>query len=598
METNNQTKRKIGGHTIMAKNNSMISTILLLFLSLQHCHVDAAAADARANDNNNPFLKEIMMGRCYEQQRQQQQQQQQQNPTATATAGLSCEDIISSFMNVLESHFESDLESLLENEFSKAFIIGKENGQAPTYLFAPSSSSSSLKSRNSSTSASASAATPMIWMKFFGTNQNSQTTNAVKNMLSLSNNNGGGYVTPETTFGGRLLDGLTFCAQNPNSLSSGDGCSKENSNAYWSFWKAAYKSFTSQIIKDGSSKLVLVIEDPFVDEQFLHDNVLIYLKNASFNDVNADNNQERGGAVTHIDIWGVDCNSSIVIKIMKFLYKNNDESTSSANHENEDNSSNHMFVTTACHGPDLIELGLCYNNVNNKNDRDDNDSDRSNSNNKACDQYKRGKYTRRGDGGETYNNDDENEIQKSHKNDDDIISSNTTIKTTLSPKKSNTHTGPEASVNDSSSSSSSSSSNSNNSEQEKSDNYFLRFFFPSLVLLICIYYRHRYGYIIESYSDYRDGDDDSDRGSSSKTGSSGSFAYSNYSSFVNPFIAGGSSSDNNNSRSNGSSSGQEIGKRSSNNKNNKTNTNNNIAEGEGEGEGEQLLSLPYHCVSQ
>ena len=422
-------------------------------------------------------------------------------------------------------------------------------------------------------------------------------------MLSLSNNNGGGggggYVTPETTFGGRLLDGLTFCAQNPNSLSSGDGCSKENSNAYWSFWKAAYKSFTSQIIKDGSSKLVLVIEDPFVDEQFLHDNVLIYLKNASFNDVNADNNQERGGAVTHIDIWGVDCNSSIVIKIMKFLYKNNDESTSSAKHEYEDNSSNHIPVTTACHGPDLIELGLCYNNVNNKNDRDNNDNDESNSNNKACDQYKRGKYTRRGDGGETYNNDDEIEIEKSHKNDDAIISSNTTNKTTLSPKKSNTNTGPEATVNDSNSNSSS-----NNSREQKEPNiYFLRFFFPSLVLLICIYYIHRYGYIIESYyynrigvngSDYSDGDGDSDRGSISKSGSSGSSAYSNYSSFVNPFIAGGSSSDNNNSRSNGSSSGQENGRRSSSNNNNKTNTSNNIAEGEGE----QLLSLPYHCVSQ
>ena len=243
----------------MAKNNSMISTILLLFLSLyhhynhHHCHVDAAAAAPARTNNDNPFLKEIMMGRCYEQQRQQQQQ----DPTATATA-VSCEDIISSFMNVLESHFESDLESLLENEFSKAFIIEKEKGQVPNSLFAPSSSSSlALKDRSSSTTASASAsvAIPMIWMKFFGTNQNSQTTNAVKNMLSLSNNNGGGggYVTPETTFGGRLLEGLTFCAQNPNSLSSGsngyDGCSKENSNAYWSFWKAAYKSFTSQILK-------------------------------------------------------------------------------------------------------------------------------------------------------------------------------------------------------------------------------------------------------------------------------------------------------------------------------------------------------------
>jgi len=414
------------------------------------------------------------------------------------------------------------------------------------------------------------------------------------------------------------LDGLTFCAQNPNPTSGNNDydCSKENSNAYWSFWKAAYKSFTSQIIKGDSgsgSKLVLVIEDPFVDEQFLHDNVLMYLNANTFaypnnnNANNANDNQGRrqGGGVAHIDIWGVDCNSSIVIKIMKFLYNDNDETTS---HENDDNNNNNnMFVTTACHGSDLIELGLCYNNVAvNNNDRD-NDYDESSSNNKACNQYKRGKYTRRGgDDGGKYTDNEDNDNEKSDKNnvktndvnsDDDIISSTTKNTTILSPKKSNTSTSK---VNDN-----------NNKEQKKSNHIFLPFFFPSLVLVIGIYYRH---YIIKSYdytrivvkdSYYSDGDDG--RGSSNNSGSGGgsnisgnisSSASSNYSSFVNPFIsnyssfvnpsiAGESSIGSNNSRSNGSSD-QEIGKHSN------TNTNNTIAEGEGA----QLLSLPYHCVSQ
>lgn len=84
---------------------------------------------------------------------------------------------------------------------------------------------------------------------------------------SIKSNN---LVTPHDTPGGLLLDGLVFCA---SGNTNPDSCTQDESNAYWQLWKASYQTFAAQI----SGKLLIVVDDPYDDVNFLIENALEFL---------------------------------------------------------------------------------------------------------------------------------------------------------------------------------------------------------------------------------------------------------------------------------------------------------------------------------
>jgi len=313
-----------------------ISNILLLLLN-----------NAIGSGGNNPYLKEILMGRCYE-----------EGPSllSSTSSSSTCSDIVGSFMNVLESHLESDKE--LTAELFDLAYVGKVK-------FIPPKDKAMLRMGYFESTSNDKA------------EQNSENGSIIGSDISAFLKDGrpdNYWTTPEMTPGGRILSGLTFCAQ---SASSNTGCNRSDSTAYRQFWKAAYAEFAKNV----KGKLVVVLEDPRVDEKFLRDAFLVHL------------NRE---AITQIDLWGVKCDSPVATATLEFLSKTAYGSAGK---------------TTTCHGPDLVELALCYSN----------DGDLVNKPNDACSQYKKG-----GAGGSVGN--------VRNYSDDDGISPSSSSSTTWSPK--------------------------------------------------------------------------------------------------------------------------------------------------------------------
>lgn len=271
----------------MMKISRIPTTLFLLFVGHFFLQSDA----------NDPFLKEILMGRCYEQNR---------SSSSSTFSSSPCSEIVGSFMNVLESHSESD-KALTEDLFRKAYV--------ETVNFAPPKDKA------------------MVWLELFNGSH-------PMGALPLAFREGGKHwTTPATTPGGQLLKGLTFCAR---TVYQNDGdCSRESSNAYWKFWSAAYAEFARSV----EGNLEIVLEDPYVDEGFLHKSVLSHLDATK---------------VTSVRLWGVDCTSSIATTTVKIL---KDEKE---------------IADVVCKGQDLVELILC----------DANDPEDANY---ACGTYKRGK---------------------------------------------------------------------------------------------------------------------------------------------------------------------------------------------------------------
>ncbi|KAL3942000.1 MAG: hypothetical protein SGBAC_003744 [Bacillariaceae sp.] len=82
-------------------------------------------------------------------------------------------------------------------------------------------------------------------------------------------------VTPEQTPGGYVMHDLVFCGMDRKS-----DCRKVDSNAYASFWAAAY----SQFARTASGRVQIVIE-PFADLTFLQTNVIQQLNAYQVNEV-------------------------------------------------------------------------------------------------------------------------------------------------------------------------------------------------------------------------------------------------------------------------------------------------------------------------
>jgi hypothetical protein len=232
-----------------------ISPILLVLLA-------CLFVESSANDQ---FLKEILMGRCYE-----------QKPYKTA----SCSDIVGPFMNILETFQESD--HRMSAEVFREGYAGRADFSSP-------------KDK------------AMAWLPYKNTT----------GILSAFRDGGNYWTTPESTPGGHLLNGVTFCAQ---TVYRDEGCSKETSHAYWSFWRAAYSEFAASV----EGKLEIVLEDSHVDGTFLYDSVLKHLD---------------ASKVTGVEVWGVDCTATIAKTTISFLKDTKN-------------------IPVVCKGPDILELIL------------------------------------------------------------------------------------------------------------------------------------------------------------------------------------------------------------------------------------------------
>jgi ADP-ribosyl cyclase len=195
----------------------------------------------------SPYLKEILMGRCYEQSVVESYQ-----ITSSSSSGSipvsECDTLVGGFMNVLESRLQQDITI---DDF-KPYV-------SQTDFTSPYDSA-------------------LLWLRFWtdmpkAEQQQEEGENNHSNpsrMRMVIPPKPFDLVTPHDTPGGKLLDGLVFCA---SGSTTNDNCNRDESNAYWQFWKAAYAKFASQI----SGKLRIVIEGPFADVKFLEENALSYL---------------------------------------------------------------------------------------------------------------------------------------------------------------------------------------------------------------------------------------------------------------------------------------------------------------------------------
>ena len=124
----------------------------------------------------SPFFKEILLGRCYD--------------TRPIGKAEDCPETIGSIVNVLESRNDADIHA---SDFDDYLSKADFSSPPDKALFV---------------------------LHFFGPSQNPITLPA-------------GYVAPENTAGGALLQSLDFCG-----VDQRDNCSVEKSNAYWTFWEA------------------------------------------------------------------------------------------------------------------------------------------------------------------------------------------------------------------------------------------------------------------------------------------------------------------------------------------------------------------------
>lgn len=249
----------------------------------------------------SPFLKEILMGRCFDQQHQQTIIDGRMEFSSSSS---SCDAIVGGFMNVLESRLQTDISAA---DFDDAYVTRSD-------FSSPKDAA-------------------LLWLHFLG-NDASSTKNATETNPSIPVQLTD-LVTPHETPGGKLLDGLVFCASGPW---NNDNCNIENSNAYWSFWQAAYGTFSSKV----AGKLRIVVDDPLVDVHFLQKNALFHLK---------------PDQVTTVEFWltsfgsgsstGDGCSTKAVLETMDYLV----------------NVVQFPMEALSCH-EDLYELALCHSNPN------------------------------------------------------------------------------------------------------------------------------------------------------------------------------------------------------------------------------------------
>lgn len=184
------------------------------------------------------YLKEIIQGRCYE-----------KFPTANQ-----CPQVVGSIMSVLDSQLDANIDSISSfAPFLRQVDMTSPNNQALIWLTGNDGSFTGSSYQNKNVAG---------YGGYGGYSNQPQDSNfALHREMSPTE-----LVTPELTPGGMLLDGLIFCGIDKKN----DGtCTKQNSNAYSSFWAAAYSQFS----RTASGRVQIVIE-PYADLSFLRTNVV------------------------------------------------------------------------------------------------------------------------------------------------------------------------------------------------------------------------------------------------------------------------------------------------------------------------------------
>jgi ADP-ribosyl cyclase len=158
-------------------------------------------------ERQNPYLKEVLMGRCFENPAVQQPQQD----------AFSCPFVVDSFLGVLDSHRDQDIGTSSFDMYSE---MTDYTSQKDSALF--------------------------VWPPPSG-----------KNWVfpeSLSN-----LVLPETTPGGALLQGLVFCGTDRRLDCPAEYWNTNEKGAQSSLWQGVYSSFAAKA--QGRVRLVILDEN-------------------------------------------------------------------------------------------------------------------------------------------------------------------------------------------------------------------------------------------------------------------------------------------------------------------------------------------------
>ena len=187
-------------YTITSTATCVAVLFLVLLLVGEGVHADSwsGGADENCLPHQNTFLKEILLGRCYEQ------------PPNSGDDASSCPSAVGSFMGIIEGRLDAELEPHDFDAFANSVDLGLGKDQNAV-IFLPFS---------------------FQWCR---------AENPFLPLIQSST----AYASVETTPGGALLDGLIFCG---NGVAPQKSCSPQTSRAGSIFWKdVAYPAFAKSI---------------------------------------------------------------------------------------------------------------------------------------------------------------------------------------------------------------------------------------------------------------------------------------------------------------------------------------------------------------
>ncbi len=174
-----------------------------------------------------------------------------------------CDAIVGSLMNALESHLETDFPA---DALDRAYVSLAD-------FSSPKDSAG-------------------LWLRAWGRLDEETIVDsafpAFRRPLHL--------VTPQDTSGGKLVQDLVFCG-----VGGTADCTIDDSNAYRQFWSAAYSKFASQV----EGRLQVIVESPLTaDVRLLQESALAHLP---------------AGRITKVQVWSTDCSADATATTVAYL---------------------------------------------------------------------------------------------------------------------------------------------------------------------------------------------------------------------------------------------------------------------------------------
>ena len=246
---------------------------MLLCLSIKYIVGAAALAGlvfsnyyhVSAAGQQSPFLKEILLGRCYDEHNKD-----------SDGYGVSCPDVVGSMMSILESHPDPTIEPSNFDAY-----MNQANFDSP-----PNKA--------------------MFWLKFMGEEMPTDEDDD-GSQFSTTRTETSPFVTPEDTPGSLLMKDLTFCGI----LDHRDSCNNIfESKAYWSFWEASYAEFASRARGD-----IHIVVEPYADIQFFIRSAVPHLQPNNYDDDKGDAN------VSTVTVFSEECTTRRILGLVSVLEK-------------------------------------------------------------------------------------------------------------------------------------------------------------------------------------------------------------------------------------------------------------------------------------